>query len=661
MTLGEVIVVAHRKLYEQKNGELVANVKGTVLETFPKTVDVIAQLPLVSQQDGNFTVFGKGTPVIYINNRLVQDLKELDRLLPSDIKSIKVSTMPGAKYDATVGSIIWIITEKTQGEGLSGSLYAGTKYSMRWSQEEYASLNCRRNAWDVFGSAYLIHKRQRMEMKANQLLSVADMMHIVDYQENENMGSNYISAVGGLTFNPNEKFSAGLQYVFNHTSWHNNMLDDIRHTVAGKAELMQQLSVSDKPDHSHNINAYFSGNIKDNLSIDVNLDWTEGDETDKMHSWFLNSTTKDVNTASNRQYDYYASKGILTYAVKYVSLETGVEYSHTDMTQTYDIDNTSLGINNSNDVTKQNRWALFVTGKVQFGNWGFGAGLRYENVNFDYYKNELLDDELSKKYRKLFPNIFALYSKEDIQATLGYERKIKYPSYNALRSNIQYSSPYIYESGNPVLLPQIQNAITCVLGYKDSKIILGYAIYENYMTQLVELYDGKSIAVMRPENVSDVKSRFFAVSYTPIIGFWQPNIEVGGQWQDFSISGKKYEKPIFKIQLNNSLSFSRQWFLSVNAGWQSGGNSGIYLLKSSLQTSATVTKWLLGKRLSVSLMVNDIFKNEKTRWRINHNCVVFDYDKYSDSRYMRLTVQYNFNTTRSKYKGNSSSDEKERL
>ena len=73
--LNEVIVVARRKLYEQKNGEIIANVKGTILETYPKTADVIAQLPFVSSQNGIFTVFGKGSPAIYIKNRLVQDLK----------------------------------------------------------------------------------------------------------------------------------------------------------------------------------------------------------------------------------------------------------------------------------------------------------------------------------------------------------------------------------------------------------------------------------------------------------------------------------------------------------------------------------------------------------------------------------------------------------
>ena len=191
--------------------------------------------------------------------------------------------------------------------------------------------------------------------------------------------------------------------------------------------------------------------------------------------------------------------------------------------------------------------------------------------------------------------------------------------------------------------------------------MLGYTLYEDYMTQVVELYDGNPVALMRPDNMKDVKSRFIAFSYTPTIGIWRPNFELGGQWQDFSLSDKTYDKPIFKIRLNNSLSFPHQWFLTAGVGWQSEGNSGIYLLKSSLQTNVNIAKMLFDKRMSVSLMVNDIFKTDKIQWSIDHSHIVFDYDKISDSRYVQLTIQYNFNATKSKYKGGSSSDEKQRL
>lgn len=661
MILNEVVVVARRKLYEQRSGEMIANVKGTILETLPKTADIIAQLPFVSSQDGNFTVFGKGTPVIYINNRLVQDLKELDRLMPSEIKSIKVNTMPGAKYDSTVGAVIQITTEKAQGEGLSGTLYAGSKCSELWSGEEFASFNYRHNALDIFTSSYLIQKRQKIYMKANQQLSLVDAVHGIGYQEEEKVKSNRMAVVGGINYNPNEKISAGMQYVLNSAAWKDDMYNHISHTVNNEMELKQQLASSNNPDHTHNINSYFTGNLGNNFSLDFNFDWVKGNERNNMYSWFPDNTSEDVNTVNNRWYNYYASKGIMTYTNKYVNIEGGAEYSYTDMTQTYEIDNNSLGINNSNDVTKQNRWALFASAKFQFGNWGVGAGMRYEDIDFDYYKNKKWDKEQSKKYHKLFPNLFANYSKRDLQATLSYERKIKYPNYSLLRSNIQYSSPYIYESGNPMLLPQIQNDFTCILGYKDIKAILGYTIYEDYITQMVELYNESSVVLVKPDNMKDVKNRFFALSYTPTIGIWRPSIELGGQWQDLNLSGKSYDKPIFNIRLNNSLTFPHQWFVTVNAGWQSEGNSGIYLIKPSLKTNINISKTLFDKKMSISLMVNDIFRTDKIQWCIDHSHIVFDYDKYSDSRYVQLTVQYNFNATKSKYKGGYSSEEKQRL
>ena len=47
-------------------------------------------------------MFGKGTPLIYINGRLVQDKNELAQLNSQDIKNVEVITNPGSKYDAFI-------------------------------------------------------------------------------------------------------------------------------------------------------------------------------------------------------------------------------------------------------------------------------------------------------------------------------------------------------------------------------------------------------------------------------------------------------------------------------------------------------------------------------------------------------------------------------
>lgn len=521
IVMDEVVVTGYKKLYKQDNGEIVASVKGTILESFPKANDVIAQLPFVSGQNGNFTIFGKGTPLIYINNRLVQDREELNRLMSSEIKSIKVNTMPGAKYDASVNSVIQIITEKPQGEGLSGSLYAGGgKRSSVWSAEEYASLNYRNGAWDVFGSAYWIQDRQKIDMNSYQQLLVSDSPHDITYEEIEKIKSNRLATVTGVNYNPNTNHSAGVQYVYNNTNWKDEMFNDILYTTNNNTEVIEQSSFFDKPSVSHNVNAYYNGRWGNKYSLNVNADWMTGDATDKMESFFKDNYAEDINTIGAREYNLYAVKGVFSYINnEWLSLDAGTEYSYTNVIQTYNIDNSELGIDNSNDMTKQNRWAMFVSANACAGKWGFGAGLRYENINFDYYQNQVYNNEQSKSYGKLFPNVQIGYSSDNIQTVVGYERKIQYPTYSQLRSNIQYSSPFIYESGNPLLQPQIQNDFTGMFAYKELKVILGYTIYEDYITQLMSLYDGNPIVLISTENVKDVSSSFFAVSYTPVIHF----------------------------------------------------------------------------------------------------------------------------------------------
>ena len=57
------------------------------------------KIPNVSAKDGAVKVFGRGTPVVYINGRKVRDNAELDQLASDNIKSVEVINNPGARYD----------------------------------------------------------------------------------------------------------------------------------------------------------------------------------------------------------------------------------------------------------------------------------------------------------------------------------------------------------------------------------------------------------------------------------------------------------------------------------------------------------------------------------------------------------------------------------
>ena len=78
--LGEVVVKSNRPVTAIKGDALVTNVAGSQLEHAGTANDVLAQVPMVLGRDGNFEVFGKGSPAIYINGREVQDLTQLSQL-----------------------------------------------------------------------------------------------------------------------------------------------------------------------------------------------------------------------------------------------------------------------------------------------------------------------------------------------------------------------------------------------------------------------------------------------------------------------------------------------------------------------------------------------------------------------------------------------------
>lgn len=88
--LGEVVVKSTLPKTTLNGEGMSTIVAGSVLEKTTNMEQLLSRIPSVSAKDGEIEVFGRGTPVIYINGRKMQDGMELQRLQPSDIKKIEV-------------------------------------------------------------------------------------------------------------------------------------------------------------------------------------------------------------------------------------------------------------------------------------------------------------------------------------------------------------------------------------------------------------------------------------------------------------------------------------------------------------------------------------------------------------------------------------------
>ena len=117
--LGEIVVKSDLPKTRLKGEGMITDVGGTILEHVGTMERLLDRIPNVSAGNGEIEVFGRGTPELYVNGRKVRDKSELDRLNPDNIRDVEVITNPGARYDASVTSVIRIRTKKAVGDGFS--------------------------------------------------------------------------------------------------------------------------------------------------------------------------------------------------------------------------------------------------------------------------------------------------------------------------------------------------------------------------------------------------------------------------------------------------------------------------------------------------------------------------------------------------------------
>jgi hypothetical protein len=65
--------------------------------------------------------------------------------------------------------------------------------------------------------------------------------------------------------------------------------------------------------------------------------------------------------------------------------------------------------------------------------------------------------------------------------------------------------------------------------------------------------------------------------------------------------------------------------------------------------------------MNVMLAANDIFKTNRDKWNVNYGNIGMKYDRTIHSRLAYITITYNFNSTKNRYKGQQASDEINRL
>lgn len=657
--LGEVVVKAHLPQYKKTHEGLLTNVAGTVLSKMGTADDVLKHVPSIVKKKDGYEVVGKGTPIIYINGRKMQDISELDNIKSSDIKSVEVIQNPGATYDASVNAVIKIKTIKKKGEGFGFDTRSVYWYNKHENTIQQVNMNYRHNGLNLFATYKFSDATWMQKATYEQTVHVDTLWQ----QHNNNEVTGRIEShrlISGFSYDFNANHSIGARYTLTSPGYSRSK-DFFDSQVTADGKFYDYIKTDgltvDKDNPSHQLNAYYNGTLG-KTTIDLNTDlyfstnraYAYSDEQSQEHD------SRNINSKNRVGNKMVATKLVITSPLLGGNLSYGAEYIHTHRTDDYEVNRTDLLANSYSKLEEQTASPFIQYARLTpIGN--ITAGLRYEYVRFKYYDAGIYQPEQSRSFRNLFPTISYGAKIGKVMAQLSYSVKTSRPSYSQLSNNVSYMNRFTRQTGNPYLdnetnhrveLSGVWKFIQFMVNYKDSrKAIIYWA---------EQIPGNEAITMISRKNVKSLKSMTAYISAAPKIGIWTPQINLGMQKPWFTlhtdVASYRLNRPIFMGNFNNAFSLPCGITLNVDYRYQSKGNTmNVYLAKEQHVLDVSISKSFLKDALTLEIKGNDLlYKCWDADLLYNQKMELLQVSKRG-TRDLQLTLRYKFNTTRSKYKG----------
>lgn len=668
-TLDELVVRARRPSYRLTSDGITTNVSGTLLSHLGSGNDVLAHIPGVYKKKNEFEVLGKGSPEIYLNGRKLYNLSELEDLKSDDIKNVEVITTPGAKYSASVRAVIRIQTIKPEGEGFGANMRSSYYQGENADFIEQLNWNYRNNKFDLFGNHSYVNQNIRAQSE------------LVQYINSDTLWQQSIGQLGfykrikltnslGVNYMLDKQNQVGLKYtIITQPDIRNN--GTMQSDILANGVLFDNLTsdsretITSAPDHQ--INFYYKGGTeKVSLDLEANYLFNKINNNTTTNELSAYQESRLVNSFSRTQNELFATKFVLGFKAGETEISLGTEFTSTARRNIYE--NTEGYIDASNNEIKEQHISPFADLRSQLPFGQITVGLRYEHVWVDYSENLMHVDAQSRKYGNLFPNASFATQLGNTQMMLSYSLRTRRPAYSQLSSNITYGNRFTYQTGNPLLQPEQIHDLSLAFVRNFIQLSLSYNDRRNAIIYSTGMYEGSSsISLYSFENINSIKSASLQTALSPQIGIWNPTLSFGVMKQWFSINtidgNIKLNSPILKAALSNSMDFGKNWTGKVDMNFTSRGDSeNCKLTRSIFVTDVAIYKKMLDNHLTVSAGVSDIFHSQKDGNDLFFYQTTTSQISWMDSREFFITLRYNFNLAKSRYKGTGAGEsEKNRL
>ena len=667
MIVKGVVVKGDRPQYKMLSGGMEVAVEHTLLSKMANTFDVLNLLPRVSVDGQKISVFGKGTPIVYINNKRVNDNNEIVNITPDNIKSISVITSPGAEYDAEVESVIRIRTKERRANGFSLRADAYGKYNKWMSDYELISTSYQTKKFEIANSIWTMGTHDGEDNNLITDIYLPDKHYYNDQLIHLDTNNRFLSEYLSADYSLNDSNSVGGSYRYygmfkgrtNSVSRQDVLLNGMAQGSIDQNEVM-------KPSLSlHQADVYYVGKVG-HVGVDFNATYyaVKNRRNDEGFESSKELGNQEVHSSNRQNSDMWAGKLVVNIPLWKGNMSVGTEISKTDSHGTF-LNEEQLVPSTKTDIHERN-----IAGFAQYGlvlsKWTVGLGVRYENIVRDYLSDGVKQDDVSRKYNNFFPNLSVSWNKGNWNWQLNVNEKIHRPSYRQLGNFMQFDNRFLYEGGNPTLQPEKVFNAEAMMTYKWLNVSAGYKYLKDVIEWTKYIYPGKEFAYSTSLNFDHKQLLYASVNVSPKLGFFRPTWGFNYNQQFFDTrkygAGKALSKPLLSCSLDNNFALSETMNAAISLNAETSNADGFLMMKSFYSVDLRFDKSFANRTWIIYLSANDIFKTAKERWTMYGLGSGTIKDCYNYTRSISLQVTYNFNAKRSKYKGTGAgNEEKSRL
>ena len=684
LNLQEFVVKSTAPRTKMRNGAMVTRIVGSPLESAGSVEDMLSRVPGMMRMGGQLQVIGKGSPIYYINGRKVQDLEELKRLRSQDIREVEVVNSPGAAYDASVNAVVKIKTRRQQGEGLSGRFDVSDEQALKSGNNNLAStlnLNYRHEGLDFFGGVTfqndyldgyrsLLEQNTYLKQNTNSIVSHTQTGYT---QSDQKFSRMFFNAGVNWQFDDDNFMGVKLERgVWLKNRYWFEMEEDVLRNGMKEDYLKSESDIKYKNPNTLLVNAYYNGKIG-KWGIDANVDYySQCDKNDNHVNEQAMSGMRTVESMTENKSHLFAARLIAEHPLWTGKLQLGGELTTVCRDNDYRISGVDNIFDRMSKVNEQNYAAFFEYGIMIPKAGMLTLGMRYEHVAFDFDDKTDPMRSVKRNHDDFFPSLSFGTQLGDLQMQLSYGIKTTRPSYYQLRSEIDYSSKYTLQTGNPLLENEIRHTLDLSGRWKWIAFNVNYLHIKDAIYDWTSPYDDNGVVMIGMVNFDRPIDVFCAfVNLSPTVGVWTTSNTVGvqKQWLSFNLddpreaTGKRhvtYDKPMLIFNSDNAFRLKHDWQLELNSQFYSKAHyRNVKLMQAYWNMTAAVQKsFLKDKSLVVRLSVADIFNTAKQDALIDlGNYTLLKGDVFGEGRgnysfhRVSLSVRYAFNATKSKYKG----------